>query len=342
MPAAITAPAKAVPIRTNHPEGRIEVASIQGRRYRVKLVPNRQNLFIPRTVQETDMPLGAIHYLIQKSSYDWLCDTISRYEEVPRTIERQLSAYLSPEDFSGKRILDFGCGKGASAMGMALLFPTAEVIGLELDGGLVEIAQHIAGLRKVPNVRFLKASSADRLPPDIGLFDFVMLSAVYEHLLPIERTTVMPQLWSVMKPGGVLFINQTPHRYFPWEHHSTGLWLINYLPDRLAHLVARKLSRINPLVNRSLNWDDHLRGGIRGATEKEILRSLCGNPPRGATVLQPCRNGLRDRAGYWLSGTNPRTHLRLKRMIALLFRLADRYLGTIPSMNVDMAIRKVA
>jgi hypothetical protein len=83
-------------------------------------------------------------------------------------------------------------------------------------------------------VRFLVSPDANSLPPEIGTFDFVMLSAVYEHLLPEERRRVMPWIWSKLKPGGTLFINQTPYRYFPYEHHTTGLWFINYLPDKLS------------------------------------------------------------------------------------------------------------
>jgi hypothetical protein len=84
----------------------------------------------------------------------------------------------------------------------------------------------------------------DQLPAQIGQFDFVMLSAVYEHLLPGERTVVMPLLWSVMKEGAAIFINQTPYRYFPFEHHSTGLWLINYVPDGMAHWNGAQLREV--------------------------------------------------------------------------------------------------
>jgi hypothetical protein len=70
--------------------------------------------------------------------------------------------------------------------------------------------------------------------------------AVYEHRLPAERRTLMPQLSDHLWAGGILFINQTPHRWFPYEHQSTALWGTNYLPRPLALASARRFSRMNP------------------------------------------------------------------------------------------------
>jgi hypothetical protein len=74
----------------------------------------------------------------------------------------------------------------------------------------------------------------------------------------------MPRLWSALKPGGMIFINRTAYRYFPLEIHSTGLWFVNYLPDRFAHAVVRCLAGRNKAINESGDWNVHLRGGLRG------------------------------------------------------------------------------
>lgn len=246
-------------------------------------------------------------------------------------------AALDPSAFAGKRLLDFGCGSGASTFWTAELLPDTELVGVELNPGGVDRARQILAVSKLLNVKFFLSPDPNNLPPEIGKFDFIMLSAVYEHLLPEERRRVMPLLWSALKDDGVLFINQTPHRYFPYEHHSTGLWFINYLPDRLTHFLARKFSKKDPGINHSLDWNIHLRGGIRGGTEAEILRNLRLDGSGKPTIIQP---NSQDRADYWLSCTNRERHLRLKRLVAALFRLTDKYLGTVPSINVDVVIRK--
>jgi SAM-dependent methyltransferase len=238
-------------------------------------------------------------------------------------------------------MLDFGCGSGASTLAMAKMLPQTEVTGLELAPERVELAERIKSHRGFHNAQFQCSPAADSLPPGIGKFDFVMLSAVYEHLLPDERKIVMPLLWSAMNPGGVIFINQTPYRYSPYEAHSTGLWFINYMPDRAAHWTVRHFARRGAEINKSADWNVHLRGGLRGATEREIVRNLTRGDRSSACVLQPRQNGLRDRADFWFSSTNPRRHRLLKRSIAVFFRFTDRHWGTVPGLNLEVVIEKL-
>lgn len=220
------------------------------------------------------------------------------------------------------------------------MLPQTEIVGAELDAKRIEIADSINRHLALPNLAFRCSPSGDRLPDGIGMFDFVMLSAVYEHLLPPERKTIMPLLWSVLKPGGVLFLNQTPYRYSPLEAHSTGLWFINYLPDRVTHWTVRHFAGRNPNINQSKDWNVHLRGGLRGGTEGEIVRNLTRGDTSSARILQPHENGLKDRADFWLACTNHRRYRRLKQGIATFFRLTDSMLGTIPAINLEVAIQK--
>jgi SAM-dependent methyltransferase len=300
----------------------------------------------PPNCCETTFRPEVIEYLVERRGCAGLAKFVNRFEDkgVARVLRSQLLSYFRPEEFKGKRLLDFGCASGASTFAMAKLFPETEILGVELLPERVETAQRIAALERISNVRFLCSPSGDQLPEKIGQFDFVMLSAVFEHLLPRERSSIMPLLWSVMKEGAAIFINQTPYRYFPFEHHSTGLWFINYMPDKVAHFVARKWSRhdpseYDPTVQKSLDWETHLRGGIRGATEWEIIRNLTGGKKVEAQILQPRPECARDRADHWFVRTGQRFRI-LKKGAAYTFRITDRLFGTVPSMNVEVAIRK--
>jgi len=320
-------------------EGSVQILPLPKGQFRVTLQPVDRDLFVPRVSCETSLPPAVIASFL-KVSFAWLCDSLARHDDpeyVNRVLGQQLLAYFDASDFRGKRLLDFGCGSGASTFCMAAMFPETEIVGVELSAGDIKLARQVLAVRHLTNVQFFISPDSNCLPPEIGSFDIVMLSAVYEHLLPEERRRVMPLIWSSMNYGGVLFVNQTPYRYFPYEHHSSGLWFINYLPDRLSLFLARNLSRMNPDVNKSRDWTVHLRGGIRGGTEAEICRNLrlarAGRP----TIVQPKGQ---DRASYWLSCTNPGRYRLLKKSIATLFRLTDKLWGTVPSMNLDVVIRK--
>ena len=296
---------------------------------------------------ETTFRLEVVEYLVEQIGCAGLAKFINHFEDkgVPKVLRSQLLSYFRPEEFKGKRLLDFGCGCGASTFGMAKLLPETDILGVELLSKKVKTAQRIAALQGISNIRFLCSPSGDELPDKIGQFDFVMLSAVFEHLLPRERQIIMPLLWSAMKERAAIFINQTPYRYFPFEHHSTGLWFINYMPDKLAHFVARKWSRhdpskYDPAIQKSLNWETHLRGGIRGATEWEIIRNLTRGKKVEAQILQPRPECARDRADHWFARTSQHRFQILKKGAAYTFRITDRLLGTVPSMNVEVVICK--
>jgi SAM-dependent methyltransferase len=170
------------------------------------------------------------------------------------------------------------------------------------------------------------------VPVEASSFDFVIMSAVFEHLLPAERRAIMPQLWRALRPGGRLFLNQTPHRLFPVELHTTGLPLINYLPDALAGEAARRLS---PRIERNATWDELLRAGIRGATDAEILEVLGPD----ARLVEPTENGCSDRLDVWFTGLGPR-HRGLKRAVRAAMKVVHRASGIAFTPSLSAAYEK--
>jgi hypothetical protein len=112
------------------------------------------------------------------------------------------------------------------------------------------------------------------------------------------------------------------------------------LPDKLAQFAVRHFAGRNPRINKSQDWNTHLRGGLRGGTEADIIRNLTGGDTSEASILQPHQNGVRDRVDLWLSNTNPRRYRTLKKLIASAFRLTDQLWGTIPGLNLEVVIQK--
>jgi predicted O-methyltransferase YrrM len=225
----------------------------------------------------------------------YLCDEISR-DENPRYVEAELMsnllAYLPKAAYSEASILDFGCGAGASSLVMARHFPTARIRGIDLAEPAVALARARQRFHGLTNVEFVVSRDRATGIGDLtGEFDFIVMNAVFEHLLPDERGTVLHALWRRLRPGGVLFVNGTPYRYWLRETRTTGLYLINYLPDSLAALAARLSRR----VAASASWQQMLRAGIRGGSEAELLGLLPAEGGARVEVLEPSRMGLRDR-----------------------------------------------
>ena len=85
-------------------------------------------------------------------------------------LNQALLARLLP--FDGRRILDIGCGAGATSFAFADAFPDAEITGLDLSDALVAAAQARADERA--NVTFVTGNAASWTPAADAPFDLIV------------------------------------------------------------------------------------------------------------------------------------------------------------------------
>jgi 2-polyprenyl-3-methyl-5-hydroxy-6-metoxy-1,4-benzoquinol methylase len=310
----------------------IAVAAGTGRRRVIAEGPDGM-----RRTCETTYPDELLRRLVELRGLAWVCDEIARDED-PDYLERALRVavlgHVPADELAGARMLDFGCGAGASTLILGRMLPRTEVVGIELQEHLLDVARERARHHGLDNVAFLPSPHADRLPADLGRFRFVNLGAVWEHMLPGERARVVPDLWRTLDEGGTLFISDTPHRWTPWEAHTTGLPLLNYLPDGLALRAARHLSR---RVAADASWPDLLRKGIRGGSRREIARTLRATGDGRPVELPPRPEVGRTAADAWYASGPPTSARRAARAV---FRAMQAVTGVRIAPTLVLAIRK--
>lgn len=195
------------------------------------------------------------------------------------------SKYLYPEirrhcgDLSSKRVLDFGCGTGASTV--VLANHAREVVAFDINPNTVAICQRrLQEHGLADRARAVSAPDFRSLQPELGSFDFILLEAVLEHI-PITlrglRSELLRTLFAVLKPGGHLFISGTPNRLWPFDFHTTQLWWIPWTPPGSKWAYSRAV--------RSGRFADNPGGpprgtvfleeeGAWGTTYFHILKSL--------------------------------------------------------------------
>jgi 2-polyprenyl-3-methyl-5-hydroxy-6-metoxy-1,4-benzoquinol methylase len=327
-------------VALEHPDGRVFVEEDASGRKRVSVELFDSSAFMPFSSAETDYSIELIEQILAFRGPARLCYSILRAEDpshLAEPLRRYILGYLDKREFEGKRLLDFGCGSGSSTVALASLFPRTEIIGVDLVEGNIPVARERARHYGVSNATFFISPGPTELPPEIGTFDFIFLSAVYEHLLPAERRALMPKLWRLLRSEGVLFLNQTPHRYYPLEYHTTGLPLLNYLPSPLAFWVAKRFSkRVAP--NRS--WVELLRDGVRGGTEREILKDLRIAGEGKPRLLEANRLGFSDSVDIWYSLSMARRPLRIKPVMKVMFKTISRVTGSTFIPDLILAIKK--
>ena len=252
----------------------------------------------------TDYPLELIREIFKEFGARYTVEEIGRDvadNDAQLDVRYSVLAYF-PDDLLNRplKILDYGCGSGSSTFALARLFPNATIVGMDFVAKYLKLA----GLRmrhyRLQRTEFRQVPSSGSFS-DLEEFDLVFLNAVYEHLLPAERPLVLQSLWRALKPGGSLVLNQTPHRWFPIETHTSALPLINYLPAALARWAQIKLSKRSFGVE---TWEQMLRRGIRGATVGEIIRNI-RRVDHSARLLRPFRIAT-SWAGIWYAAKRQR------------------------------------
>ena len=169
-----------------------------------------------------------------------------------------------PEDLSGKRILDAGCGTGAFAVAAAKR--GAEVIAVDLSPTLVDLARERAPLHYGNgSVTFL---AGDMLDPSHGSFDHVVAMDSLIHYRTVDIVEMLERL-SIRVTGSVLF---------------------TVAPRTPALAVMHSVGRLFPRGNRA--------PGIVPVGESKLQRLLEASPALGDWTLGRSERVL---SGFYIS-----------------------------------------
>lgn len=164
-----------------------------------------------------------------------LFDPLLRYIMHEETFKQRLVDQANPQP--GERILDLGCGTGTLVIMIQRRQPAAEIIGLDGDDQVLEIARQKAMQAGLTAIRWDKGL-ADNLSYPADTFDKVVSSLMLHHLTLPDKRRAFQEVFRVLKPGGSFHIAD-----FGQPH------------DGLMRFVARYMSRLERTV-------DNFRGQI--------------------------------------------------------------------------------
>lgn len=165
--------------------------------------------------------------------------------------------YIHPNT---RKVLDFGCGSGGSAIALALAYPEMRFFGTDVDAREIDVARERAALYGVADrCEFAQVEESRNLPFADGLFDFSLCSSVIEYVIDFKvRKFCIQEMVRLVRRGGRLFFS-VPNRLYPFEIH-TRKWGWNYFPKLM-----------NARTVDSGYWE------VRGLAQPADLR-LCPTP----------------------------------------------------------------
>lgn len=173
---------------------------------------------------------------------------------------------LSPH-LRGKRVLDYGCGRGLSSI-VCIEHGASSVVGVDLfQDRIAEGRQFLQETGYADRITLAHVEDTRDVPYPDGSFDVVLCNALFEHI-PQPRDAWIKEVWRLVAPGGVLLVNETPNKYLPADFHTLHLPLTNWLPSRLAHWIGVQTGRFRA------DRDDWIYSGWRGMGYYELVGSL--------------------------------------------------------------------
>ena len=178
-----------------------------------------------------------------------------------------------------RRVLEVGCGIGATSWRMARAWSSAEVIGVDLSAASTEAAR--ACFRR-PNLAYRTGRLADCALD--GVFDLVVMMDVYEHIAPRERGALQAELRRLLSEEArlVVTVPSPAHQAFLKTHQPEGLQPIDEIVDlgEIASLADATATRV--LAYREVGvwrYGDYLHAVLgRGENLRPVARRNSGGP----------------------------------------------------------------
>jgi len=118
----------------------------------------------------------------------------------------------------GERVLDIGCGDARDILMLAN--SGAEIVGLDISPGMVQVARQELDRNCINNVTLIVGDASNLDFPD-SYFDKILCSEVIEHIPEIRKSLM--EMRRVLKPGGTLVLS-TPNRASLYGFERYYIW----------------------------------------------------------------------------------------------------------------------
>ncbi|WP_255095167.1 class I SAM-dependent methyltransferase [Synechococcus sp. J7-Johnson] len=131
-------------------------------------------------------------------------------------------------------ILDFGCGEGISALGLATEFGPHRVVGIDIMPDVdrcLDVAKLNLGIDSLPANLQLHQVQPGLLHNEVDRFDIVYSWSVFEHIDQTLLDHSLSLIRSALKPRGLFLVQIAPLYY-----SAEGSHLFHVLPQHWIHL----------------------------------------------------------------------------------------------------------
>ena len=177
----------------------------------------------------------------------------SKFDSVPNV----LADWTAPiGGLRNKRVLDFGCGEGTSALSVALKYKPELVVGTDINREhkqLPALARAAEGITQLPDNLFFEEISRGEISTETD-FDLIYSWSVFEHVDQNLFSDVVANLRTKLRKDGHMFVQIAPLYYSPEGSH---LWDIGFrqwehLSQQIDHIYKALYNKLEKVHADSL------------------------------------------------------------------------------------------
>ncbi|WP_439532353.1 class I SAM-dependent methyltransferase [Polymorphobacter sp.] len=156
--------------------------------------------------------------------------------------------YARFSDLAPARVLELGCGIGASLVPVATAFPEAEVHGIDVGASMLRYG--LARARHLGVAVHLRQGDAEAAPYPDESFDLIFSCVLLHETSPEAIARIMAESHRLLRPGGVVAHLEVPMRYeamdlwgkirgeMEYDYNNEPNWKAAISADYKAELVA--------------------------------------------------------------------------------------------------------
>ena len=135
---------------------------------------------------------------------DFAAEYARRHRGYAEKFGKEFADKLVESGFQQGRILDAGCGPGATAIVLAQAFPQSAVVGIDLSGALLQMANQAAQEAALSDRVTFEKANVQQIPYDQDSFAAV-INLQMLHLVE-GPVAMLNEMERVLAPGGHLFL----------------------------------------------------------------------------------------------------------------------------------------
>jgi len=198
-----------------------------------------------KKVENTDQNQSRWNDVYGRANLEVIQDTPDAFIIDPTQLSKEkLDMVEAMSGIEGKKILEFGSGRGEFSIALAKL--GGIVTGVDIGEDLIELAKRVA---KVNNVKceFI-VSGIDKLQLEDETFDFVVGSAILHHLSKESVINSLNEAYRVLKSGGMALF------FEPIENSKVFDFIQNLFP-----VDKPNMPHYRPSILQRAKWTAYLQ-----------------------------------------------------------------------------------